>query len=184
MSKDDFNSKVGKSALDGLLNRKKPEPEPVSTYEPYDRYPTGTAFGGYDDDPFATRGRSFEPSYQRANEVKSSTPKWLQGKSTSARKGDVSGHLKFDQDGKFAVVGENAVRNVKVAIRTKVLDELRVRGVHVKLGEDHVIDQFIEGLLLGGTCQVKRKQGAGFLTIKSDDLIDESSDNLEFDFPL
>tara|TARA_R110000764_G_scaffold1308_1_gene5186 strand:+ start:2687 stop:3265 length:579 start_codon:yes stop_codon:yes gene_type:complete len=191
MSKDDFNSKVGKSALDGLLNRKKPVVQATPLSE--GRYPYGvdssrndwdSDFRGYDSDAFAGRssGRKFEPSYQ-TSDVKTTQPKWLQGKARLASKGDASGQLRFEQDGRLAIVGENAIRNVKVAVRTKILDELRSRGVHVKLGEDHVIDAFVNDLLIGGSCQVKKKTGSGFLTIQSEDCSNDfADDNLQFNF--
>jgi len=180
MSNDDFNSKVGKSALDGLLNIKKPEPVAAPAYESsvYDRYPVGRedGFSGYDSGLYGRNNTKFEPSYK--SDVTTREPAWLKGKTRLASKGDVSGQVRFEPDGKFAIVGENALRNIRVAVRTKILDELRVRGVHVKLGEDYAIDDFINHLLVAGSCQVKKKQGGGFLTIKSDDWF---GDELDFD---
>jgi len=173
MSKDDFNSKVGKSALDGLLNRKKPEPVAIPSYDygSYERYPEGYSSRGGSD----MFGGS---SSRRSDGVTTTQPAW-QGNEKLASRGDVSSQVQFEADGKHAVVGENGMRNIRVAVRGKILAELRNRGVHVKLGHDYKIDDFVQHLLSSGSCQVRKKQGTGFLTVKSDDWFE---DELDFGF--
>jgi hypothetical protein len=178
MSKDDFNSKVGKSALSGLLNIKKPEPVKIEKYDPakyegrYQGYQGGDAFGGYDDDMFGAHHRretpKFESSYKKAGDVTTHQPAWQQGEK-SAVKGSGPRKVKYVVDGGKALLGENEIRHIKVSLRQTVLDALRPRGIYVKMGEDHYIDEFIEDLLTSGTCQVKKPTGVGFLTIRGEE---------------
>ena len=149
----DMKKKIGKQGLNGLLNRKEPEPEPL---------PRNSWDGGYqgsiwdddddiwdDDDDYGASGSFQAPASRRFSRGSTRTTVT----NPVNKPGQRGGKVNFTTDGDIAVIGDNELRRMALEVTENLRRSIEYRGFSVTLHGDAELMEFAKQFITG-SCRV------------------------------